>query len=33
MEVLIPLIQKASISCATKAVKNMTEDLQKRNKL
>ena len=33
MEVLIPLIQKGSISRATKAVKNMIEDLQKRNKL
>ena len=29
----IHLIQKGSISHATKAVKNMTEDLQKRNKL
>ena len=33
MEVLLPLIQKGSISRATKAVKNMIEDLQKRNKL
>ena len=33
MEVLIPLIRKGSISLATKAVKNMTEDLQRRNKL
>ena len=33
MEVLIPLIQKGSISRVTKAVKNMIEDLQKRNKL
>ena len=33
MEVLIPLIQKGSISHATKAVKNIIEDLQKRNKL
>ena len=33
MEVLIPLIQKGSISRATKLVKNMIEDLQKRNKL
>ena len=33
MEVLIPLIRKGSISRATKAVKNMTEDLQRRNKL
>ena len=33
MEVLIHLIQKGSISRATKAVKNMIEDLQKRNKL
>ena len=33
MEVLIPLIQKDSKSRATKAVKNMIEDLQKRNKL
>ena len=33
MEVLIPLIQKGSTSRATKAVKNMIEDLQKRNKL
>ena len=33
MEVLIHLIQKGSISRATKAVKNMIDDLQKRNKL
>ena len=33
MEVLIPLIQKGSISRATKAVKNMIEDLQNRNNL
>ena len=33
MEVLIHLIQKGSISRATKAVKNMIEDLQKRIKL
>ena len=33
MEVLIPLIQKGSISRATKAVTNMIEDPQKRNKL
>ena len=33
MEVLINLIQKGSLSRATKAVKNMIEDLQKRNKL
>ena len=33
MKVLIPLIQKGSISRATKAVKNMIEDLQKRSKL
>ena len=33
MEVLIPLIQKGVISRATRAVKNMIEDLQKRNKL
>ena len=33
MELLIHLIQKSSISRATKAVKNMTEDLYKRNKL
>ena len=33
MEVLIRLIQKSSISRATKAVKNMIADLQKRNKL
>ena len=33
MEVLIPLIQKGSISRATKAFKNMIAHLQKRNKL
>ena len=33
MEVLIRLIQECSISRATKVVKNMIEDLQKRNKL
>ena len=33
MEVLVHLIQKGSVSRATKAVKNMIEDLQKRNKL
>ena len=33
MELLIHLIQKSSISRATKAVKNMTEGLYKRNKL
>ena len=33
MEVLIPLIQKGVISRATRAVKNMIKDLQKRNKL
>ena len=32
MEVLIHLIQKGSISRTTKAVKNIIEDLQKRNK-
>ena len=33
MEVLIRLIQECSISRASKVVKNMIEDLQKRNKL
>ena len=33
MEVSIPLIQKGSISRATKAVKNMTADLQKQTNL
>ena len=33
MEVLIHLIQKGSISCATWAVTYMIKDLQKRNKL
>ena len=33
MEVLIPLIQKGSISRGTKAFKNMIAHLQKRNKL
>ena len=33
MEVLIHLIQKGSISRATKAVENMIDDLQKINKL
>ena len=33
MEVLIPPIQNDSISRATKSVKNMIEDLQKRNRL
>ena len=33
LEVLIPLIQKGSISRATKAVKKKIVDLQKRNKL
>ena len=33
MEVLIPFIQKGSISRATKAFKNMIAHLQKRNKL
>ena len=33
MEVLIPPIRKGSISRATKDVKNMIEDLQKRSKL
>ena len=33
MELLIHLIQKSSVSRATKAVKNMTEGLYKRNKL
>ena len=33
MEVLIPLIQKGSISRATKAVKKKIVDLQKKNKL
>ena len=33
MEVLIHLIQKGSISRATKAVENMIDDLQKLNKL
>ena len=33
MEVLIPLIQKGSISRATKAFKNMIAHLQERNKL
>ena len=32
MEVLIPLIQKGSISRAAKTVRNMIEDPQKRNK-
>ena len=33
MEVLIPLIRKGPISRTTKAVKNMIDDLEKRNKL
>ena len=33
MEVLIPLIQKGSISGATKAIKNTIADLQKKIKL
>ena len=33
MEVLIPLVQKGSINRATKAVKNMIENLQQKSKL